>query len=115
MLLCKQPGDTGVFATATHGRIAIYCLSSPSRLLHAAAAATKTEATSSTAVQPSETPIVGAEHPDARLTSATRSGSAAAPASMHTTARRRWGAPLLPSCVIPAPLLRGSGVGETGD
>ncbi|EKF30809.1 hypothetical protein MOQ_005369 [Trypanosoma cruzi marinkellei] len=103
MLLCKQPGDTGVFATATQHKINIYRLSSSSQLLREtkAEAAATTNTTASVAVgeaMQTESNTAGNEWESAFPRTAPSSPIASVPLSMT---RKRCGTPIDASCVIP--------------
>ncbi|PWU83963.1 hypothetical protein C4B63_267g21 [Trypanosoma cruzi] len=104
MLLCKQPGDTGVFATATQHKIKFYRLSSSSQLLRetkAGAATITTTTTTSVAVgegMQMESNTAGNEWESAFTRTAPSSPIASVPPSMT---RKRCGTPIDASCVIP--------------
>ncbi|RNF21521.1 uncharacterized protein Tco025E_03323 [Trypanosoma conorhini] len=106
MLLCKQPGDTGVFATATRSNIRIYSFSSTSQLLQEAEGAAAAEATAAAdgALQ-AEANTAGNEWESAAAEGAlggasVRTASAGPAASSAAFGRKRWGRPLGAACAI---------------
>ncbi|ESL09910.1 hypothetical protein TRSC58_02364 [Trypanosoma rangeli SC58] len=106
MLLCKQPGDTGVFATATRFNIRVYRFSLTAQLLQETQATAEATAAAADALQ-TELDAAGNEWESAAAVGSpsgafARTASTCPNASFAAvTTRKGWGRPIDALCVVP--------------